>query len=125
MHLQKDDFFVIFPLLEELPMNTIISSPNEEDILHMHIDFPIGPRPCLVQGGHVPEMPPPPLDPPMGTVQDFENCTCLENHLHEVWTEILSEVFDLSGYNKPLYKRRTFMCFGSVFGKSREVGNAR
>ena len=61
-------------------MNTIISSPKEEYILHMHIifltttpngnpkreiysmhtHFPMGPRPSLAQrgGGHVPEMPP-------------------------------------------------------------------
>ena len=33
------------------------------------------------------------------------------------WTEILSGVPNLSGYNKPLHKRHTFMCFGSVFGR--------
>ena len=44
-------------------MYTIISSPKGEDILHVHIYFPIGPLPTLVQmggggGGHVPVMPP-------------------------------------------------------------------
>ena len=32
-------------------------------ILHVHIYFPIGPTP--LEGGHVPEMPPPPLNSPM------------------------------------------------------------
>ena len=46
-------------------MNTISSSPKRGGgggILHVHIYFPIG---SLVQkGGHVPEMPTPPPDPP-------------------------------------------------------------
>ena len=33
----------------------------------------------------------------------------------KVWTETLLG-FDLSGYNNPLYKRRTSVCSGSVFG---------
>ena len=51
-------------------MNTIISSPKGgEGILRIHIYFPIGTRPTLVQRGggggrHVPEMHTP-LDPPM------------------------------------------------------------
>ena len=43
-------------------------------ILRMPIHFPIGPHPGRPKGGgggggHVPEIPPPPLDPPMHTVE--------------------------------------------------------
>ena len=46
---------VVFPpFWEELPMNTITSSPKEGDILHMHIYIvSLGSHPTLIQrGGH-------------------------------------------------------------------------
>ena len=44
-------FDAIFPFVEELPMKTIISSPKQGDILHIHIHFPMGPHPSLAQKG--------------------------------------------------------------------------
>ena len=70
VHLLKKIFFWC---LVSFHIYFSMTSPNSSlkgGILHMHINFPIGPRLSLVQkgggGGHVPEMIP--LDPTMTVV---------------------------------------------------------
>ena len=57
------------PLWEELHMNTVLSSPKQRDILHMHFHFPMGRYPSLPQkgggGGGGDMCLKCPLDPPM------------------------------------------------------------
>ena len=56
-------FSISFLFLKTTPTS---SPKGGGGTLYMHVHFPIGTRPHLAQkGGHVPEMPPPPLDPLM------------------------------------------------------------